>query len=505
MCEYSAPFIGTTSSFDAIGFTTSIDTTGKVCQPWAAKVVGRRYDAYVRVIFPPELAHGIQIHRLILPVHKQAGFEMRFVSRVFLTAVLAVFCSVSVADRPGLVKEKPKSGRFVKTDAGYMVPYTATIPGTEVTYEMVPIPGGVFTFGSPASEANRKDNEGPQIKVKVEPFWMGKYEVTWAEYKLFMGLYDSMKDIVSFRNTLEVEESDPNADEKILKRKALLVAELKKNETLAKWLEMDVADADAITAPTRLYEPSFTFEKGQDPRQPAVTMTQYAAKQYTKWLSLITSDFYRIPTEAEWEYACRAGTNTAYSFGDDPAQLKAHAWYVENSDERHHKVGQLKPNPWGLYDIHGNAAEWVIDQLKDSYPKSGSQPVAAMDAVAWPDTPDPRVVRGGHWDSSADEVRSASRLGSNDEEWKTQDPNIPLSPWWFTDDPSRGVGMRLMRPLKKPSKELVKKFWEIDAEDIEFDVEDRLAEGRGVKENVAPQLPLAIEQVNAIKKIVDPK
>lgn len=426
---------------------------------------------------------------------------MRFTSQCFLTAFLAIGSTVVFADHPGLSKTKPKSGRFVKTDSGYMVPYKATIPGSSVTYEMVPIPGGTFTMGSPDSEAKRKGNEGPQFQVKVDPFWMGKYEVTWAEYKLFMGLYGAMKDIVSFRNTLQAGD---DADPKILKRKNALLAELKKNKELAQWLATKVSDVDAITAPTRLYEPSFTFEKGQDPRQPAVTMTQYAAKQYTKWLSKLTQDFYRIPTEAEWEYACRAGSKTAYYFGDDPAKLKEHAWYVENADDRHHKVGQLKPNPWGLYDMHGNVSEWVMDELKDSYAKPASEPVPAMKAVAFPEIAFPRVVRGGHWDSSADEVRAAYRMGSHDEDWKFVDPNIPLSPWWFTTDPARGVGMRIIRPLKRPSEDLVKKFWEIDCEDIEFDVDDRLAEGRGVKENVNPSLPKTIIQVEAVKKIVDP-
>src|SRR5206468_3708031 len=94
---------------------------------------------------------------------------------------------------PGLVKDQPASGRFVKTDQGYMVPYKQTIPGTEATFEMQPIPGGKFKLGSPASEKGRKPDEGPQIEIEVEPFWMSTYEVTWAEYKPYMAMYTVFK------------------------------------------------------------------------------------------------------------------------------------------------------------------------------------------------------------------------------------------------------------------------------------------------------------------------
>ncbi|MDA1014705.1 MAG: formylglycine-generating enzyme family protein [Planctomycetota bacterium] len=425
------------------------------------------------------------------------------VLRCLILAVTCGFAGSSIhaePTTPGISKSRPKSGPFVEIKGGYMVPYSAKIPGTDAVYEMVPIPGGTFVMGSPATEKGRKAHEGPQFEVRVEPFWMGKYEVTWAEYKSFMSMYNAMKDIVSFRNTLR---AGATANKSIKQRKAALLVELKNNKLLDAALKRKVADVDAITAPTRLYEPSFTFAKGADPRQPAVTMTQYAAKQYTKWLSKLTGQSFRLPTEAEWEYACRAGSKTAYSFGDDPAKLKDYAWFAANSDSRQQKVGLLKPNAFGLYDMHGNVAEWVYDELTEKYPSPKKQPVDAVDAVAWPEVAFPRVVRGGHWDSSASEVRAAHRLGSDDEAWKLVDPNIPLSPWWYTSDPARGVGMRIVRTLDAPDEKLRKKYWEIDHDDILFDVEDRLAEGRGVKENVSRDLQQVIQQVLTIKKKID--
>ena len=102
----------------------------------------------------------------------------------------------------GIVKEQPADGRFVKTDQGFMVPYTTTIPGTEVEFEMVPIPGGTFLMGSPESEDDRRSDEGPQFHVVVEPFWMGKHEVTWAEYKKYMELDKHFK---SFQQTKQTK------------------------------------------------------------------------------------------------------------------------------------------------------------------------------------------------------------------------------------------------------------------------------------------------------------
>ena len=428
--------------------------------------------------------------------------------RAVLTAILSalVLTSTATADEanlPGLVQEKPAEGRFVETEHGFMVPYTETIPGTDVTFEMVPIPGGKFTMGSPESEEGRNENEGPTFEVIVEPFWMGKYEVTWGEYKPFMALYDAFKDFGMLRTTLTASDEQSTDGGQ---RKKVLAEALKNDEyrQLKERLSKEPNQADAITAPTKLYEPSFTFEHGEDPRQPAVTMTQYAAKHYTKWLSALTGEYYRLPTEAEWEYACRAGSDTAYFFGDDKSQLDEYAWYYGNADATIHLVGEKKPSPWGLYDIHGNAAEWVLDQLSDDYSQFAGKTVKASEAVKWPTKPYPRVVKGGHWDSDPEDCRCAARLGSDDPEWKSYDPNIPLSPWWFTSDPARGVSFRIIRPLDTPNAEEKQKAWREEAEYVLEDVADRLEEGRGAEAAVDADLPQAIEQLKEVKEKLSP-
>ena len=300
-----------------------------------------------------------------------------------------------------------------------MKSYTNTIPGTSVNYAMVPIPAGEYLMGSPATEANRKDDEGPQHKVKIEPFWMEQCEVTWDEYELFMYPED--------------KSSAPTPPK----------------DGATNYI---AAAVDAVTRPTKPYV-EMSFGMGKE-GYPAISMTQHAANIYCQWLSAKTGHFYRLPTEAEWEYACRAGTTTAYFFGDDPAKLGDYAWFDDNSDFKYQKVGKKSPNPWGLYDIIGNVDEWTLDQYDANYYKKFTDIVTEPWNKAT--KPYPHAVRGGSWQDKADKLRSAVRRGSGPE-WKMQDPQLPKSIWFLTD--AQFVGFRIIRPLKVPSAEEMYKYW----------------------------------------------
>jgi formylglycine-generating enzyme required for sulfatase activity len=196
-----------------------------------------------------------------------------------------------------------------------------------------------------------------------------------------------------------------------------------------------------------------SFGMGKD-GYPAISMTQHAANKYCEWLSAKTGQFYRLPTEAEWEYACRAGTSTAYSFGDNSAKLDDYAWNEKNSDFKYHKVGTKKPNPWELYDMHGNVAEWCLDQYEPNY----NALAGGNSADPWLKStkPYPHVVRGGSWDDEGDKLRSAARRAS-DKTWKQQDPQLPKSVWYHTD--AQFLGFRIVRPLKVPSAEQMQTYW----------------------------------------------
>lgn len=289
--------------------------------------------------------------------------------------------------------------------ASEMKPYAETIPGTEVKFEMIPIPGGAFQMGSPQTEANRGADEGPPHEVTIRPFWMGKTEVTWNEY-----------DIFAFKQNIKKSQTTPSAG---------------KGQPV-----------DALTQPTPPYADE-TFGLGRE-GQPVISITHHAAMEYCRWLSAKTGKTYRLPTEAEWEYAARAGTKTAYSFGDEPAKLGEHGWFLDNADGKPQKVALKKPNAFGLYDMHGNVAEWVLDYYsKDFYGKAAAgavNPFLPPTEKRYPD-----VVRGGSWDDEAPILRSAARRASS-HQWSKRDPQQPQSIWWHTE--AIMVGFRIVRPLE---------------------------------------------------------
>jgi formylglycine-generating enzyme len=389
-----------------------------------------------------------------------------------LGVVLSVLASSSLLAENesvlGLVAEQPASGRFVQTEQGYMVPYQQPIPGTEARFEMQPIPGGKFLLGSPANEPGHKADESPQVEVTIEPFWMSTHEVTWAEYKPYMAMYEVFK--------------------------KLAAAKLQPADEKSKHL--------IVTAPSSLYDPTFTFRLGGEPRQPAVTMSQFAAKQYTKWVSGLTEQFFRLPSEAEWEFACRAGSASAYSFGADAARLGDYGWFYDNAGEKMHPVGQKKPNAFGLYDMHGNVGEWVLDEYtKDGYSRlKGKGPVTVPNSIGWPTKLYPRVVRGGGFEDDAAGCRSAARRKSDDDAWREEDPNFPQSPWWFTSQPALSVGFRPIRPLRSPPASERNKYWDADFEQLQADVDQRIdQEGRGARALAVPQLLEAIQKLNAAR------
>jgi formylglycine-generating enzyme required for sulfatase activity len=218
------------------------------------------------------------------------------------------------------------------------------------------------------------------------------------------------------------------------------------------------ASADAVTRPTPPYADP-TFGMGHD-KQPVISITHHAAIEYCRWLSGKTGKIYRLPTEAEWEYACRAGAQTAYSFGDDPAQLKEYAWYGGNADGKSHPVAQKKPNPWGLYDMHGNVSEWCLDHYDAKYYGTFTEGSPALWPVLLPtEKRYPHVVRGGSWDDEAGRLRCAARHAS-EEDWSMLDPQQPKSIWWHTN--AIMIGFRVMHPLDeqenlKGLKSLIKK------------------------------------------------
>ena len=232
---------------------------------------------------------------------------------------------------------------------------TVEIPGTKAKFDLVALPGGKTTVGSPATEAGRKDDE-KQREVALQPFGLGAREVTWKEFNAYR--YGKDLDAVT-------------------------------RPTIADNYFIDVIPEDFRT----------------DPR-PMTNARWHSAVMYCEWLSKKTGRYFRLPTETEWEYAARAGSDAAA-----PDPVNDVAWHKGNSKARTHDGGELKPNALGLQDMIGNVWEYALEPH---------------------DFPDySPVIRGGNWSSVPRELRFANRQ-TIPLKWFADDSNLPRSVWWLT-------------------------------------------------------------------------
>ena len=287
-------------------------------------------------------------------------------------------------------------------------PYDEKVPGTGVTFKMVPIAAGNFTMGSPENEKGRLPDEGPQRKIQISAFWMQTMEVTHDQFLVFFD------------------------DEQFARN----------------------SDVDAITRPTPQYI-DLSWGMGKQGGFPANSMSQHTALMYCRWLYQKTGTFYRLPTEAEWEYACRAGSSEMYPWGSNGKELDKYAWHAGNSESRYHRTGMKLPNAWGLFDMLGNVSEWTLDQYNENYFQAITD--GSADPVITPVKRYPRSVRGGSFEDKADALRCAARFKS-EPSWNKRDPQVPKSKWWLTD--AAFVGFRVVKPFKQPTAEEAKAFYD---------------------------------------------
>ncbi len=290
------------------------------------------------------------------------------------------------------------------------------IPGTVVSFKMVAIPGGQFKMGTPENEPFRRSDEGPVINVAVDSFWIGEIEVSWNEYLAFFNATSSQ----GRKESVETNE-----------------------------------DVDGISGATPPWgAPDQGWGKGT---RPAITMSHHAAVTYCRWLSSVTGKKYRLPTEAEWEYAARGGTETPYFFqgtpkdyeatgfwhklfGVDTTVINSYVIYQENSPLKTQEPFKVWANPFGLKNMLGNVWEFCLDYydpaVYSKYPKTVvKNPRGPRDGLE-------HVIRGGAYNSTAKDLRAGRRDFTRTKDWLVTDPQIPKSIWWYSD--SKNVGFRVV-------------------------------------------------------------
>lgn len=287
--------------------------------------------------------------------------------------------------------------------------FVEKIPNSGVSFKMVAVPAGSFRIGSPDNEQYRNPDEGPAKDVQLDQFWMGEIEVSWDEYMTFFA---------------QTSRGGKTAND----QKSAAAAS---------------QEVDAIVGATPPYgQPDQNWGKG---KRPAISMSHHAAEVYCQWLSKVTGKTYRLPTEAEWEYAARGGKETPYFFEGEPKQfmkkklfsskrdttmINRFVVYQENSKAKTQEPSFVLPNPYGLKNMLGNVAEFCADWYTPNAYESLS---GGVKNPKGPVSGTEHVVRGGSYKSSADQVRSAARSQTQTEQWLRTDPQSPKSIWWYSD------------------------------------------------------------------------
>ena len=341
----------------------------------------------------------------------------------------------------------PASGKFIRSDRGYMVAYDQVIPGTHETIRMIPVPGGVIEIQPPIERDAVDDAVTPEdavtsesakpltrgaTRVELQPFWVSETEITMKQLMPYRQLYYRIK------KKHPDEDGDP----------------------------VKFGHVDGVTGPTDVYAPDVHFEYATDLNAAAPSGSQYMARQYTKWLSLLTKHEYRLPMRSEWQHACRALSQEQQAAEKQvtirPAnELDRYAVHAANATAQLSLLVRRKlPNAWGLFDMQGNAAEWVIEDTAPTGLRYG------------------HVAMGGHLRSAAEDCQCDSMIRSSSSWWDS-DPDFPPSPWWTTSGDGLMTGFRIIAPLVPMSNEDKQTAWEPDSKKLFDDVEARIEQGRG--------------------------
>lgn len=338
------------------------------------------------------------------------------------------------AQRSTVSSEPPQYTRILTP--GVFDDHTQQIADSNQAVDLAAVPGGVFLMGGNSSGLH---------EVELDSFWISKHEITWDQYNLFLedSIQDLRRELYKVFYNVDIETADA------------VSAPTWTEELLEVLRDADIP-ADVISIPSPAWG-DLSAGMGVS-GHPAVNITHYAALMYTKWLTIKTGDFYRLPTEAEWEYACRAGNNENYT-SYFASQIDQYAWHIGNSNRTYHPVDSKLPNPFGIYNMLGNVAEWTMDQYHEDYfEKLDGEP--ANNPWFKPDQLYPRAVRGGSWMDQSEVASCLQRRGS-DPSWKRNDPQLPKSLWWHTN--AYHVGFRVVKPKNQPSGVTDMEKWWVEA------------------------------------------